>query len=121
MRRDRGGGVEIVLVHRKVYGDWTFPKGKLDDGETEEQAAVREVEEETGLRCRLVRELGLTAYRDGRGRSKTVRYWEMEPLDGVLRAAHEIDDARWVEVDAADGLLSYARDRDLLGRFATGA
>jgi 8-oxo-dGTP diphosphatase len=57
-RHGEGGGVEIVLVHRPVYDDWSFPKGKLDPGETEAQAALREVQEETGLRCRLGREVG---------------------------------------------------------------
>ena len=61
-RREEGGGVEIVLVHRPAYDDWSFPKGKLDPGETEAQAAVREVQEETGLRCRLGREVGTSAY-----------------------------------------------------------
>jgi 8-oxo-dGTP pyrophosphatase MutT (NUDIX family) len=115
-RRGPGGTVEVVLVHRPAYDDWTFPKGKLDDGETEADAAVREVEEETGLRARLGRELTTTSYHDSRGRPKTVRYWEMTPVAGVLRPAHEIDDARWVPVDEAAHMLTYARDRDLLAR-----
>ena len=71
-------GPEVLLVHRPAYDDWTFPKGKLDRGETEEECALREVEEETGLRCTLGRELGSTTYRDGKGRRKRVRYWLME-------------------------------------------
>ena len=110
------GAVEVVLVHRPAYDDWTFPKGKLDDGETEADAALREVEEETGLRARLGRELATTSYRDSRGRAKTVRYWEMTPVAGVLRPANEVDDARWVPVDEAARMLSYARDRELLAR-----
>ena len=108
--------VEVVLVHRPAYDDWTFPKGKLDDGETEADAALREVEEETGLRARLGRELATTSYRDSRGRTKTVRYWEMTPVAGVLQPANEVDDARWVPVDEATRMLSYARDRELLAR-----
>ena len=110
------GGVEIVLVHRSAYDDWAFPKGKLNAGETEAEAALREVEEETGLRCRLGRELGTTAYRDSRGRPKTVRYWEMTPVGGVLAAANEIDDARWIGLAEAPDALTYPRDRELLGK-----
>jgi 8-oxo-dGTP diphosphatase len=113
-RRSEDGLVEIVLVHRPAYDDWSFPKGKLERGESEPSAALREVEEETGLRCRLIREVGVTAYRDSRGRSKTVRYWEMAPIGGVLAAANEIDEVRWVALGAASEELSYARDRELL-------
>ncbi|HEX5882675.1 MAG TPA: NUDIX hydrolase, partial [Actinomycetota bacterium] len=95
-RRGQGGVVEIVLIHRPAYDDWSFPKGKLHPGETEAQAALREVEEETGLRCRLGREVGTAAYRDPKRRPKTVRYWEMTPAAGTLGAANEVDDARWV-------------------------
>ena len=75
-RQDEGGGFEIVLVHRQAYDDWSFPKGKLDRDETEAQAALREVQEETGLWCRSGREVGTTSYRDPKRRPKTVRYWE---------------------------------------------
>jgi 8-oxo-dGTP diphosphatase len=115
-RRRAGGPVEVVLVHRPAYDDWTFPKGKLDADETDAEAAVREVEEETGLRTRLVRDLGTTSYHDSRGRPQTVRYWEMTPLDGVLGPANEVDDARWVPLEEAAGMLTYARDRKLLLR-----
>ena len=116
-RRGQGGDVDIVLVHRLAYDDWTFPKGKLHDGETEEDAALREVEEETGLRCRLDRDLGLSSYRDARGRPKTVRYWTMTAIDGILAPAHEIDDARWLPLDVASATLSYPRDREVIARF----
>jgi 8-oxo-dGTP diphosphatase len=115
-RRGADGAVEILLVHRPAYDDWTFPKGKLEAGEREEDAAVREVEEETGLRCRLERELATTRYRDARGRPKTVRYWLMTPVDGTLAAANEVDEARFVAVAVAHGLLTYERDRELLDR-----
>jgi len=112
--RNRGGAVEIVLVHRPAYDDWAFPKGKLHRGESEREAALREVEEETGLRCNLGREVGPTAYRDPRGRPKTVRYWQMEPVGGVLAPANEVDEVRWVALCDAPGRLTYARDRELL-------
>jgi 8-oxo-dGTP diphosphatase len=108
--------VEIVLVHRPAYDDWAFPKGKLHRGETEEEAALREVEEETGLRCRLGAEIGTSAYHDSRGRPKTVRYWRMAPVGGALAPANEVDDARWVPLTDADGLLSYERDIELLSK-----
>ena len=113
-RRGQGGVVEIVLIHRPAYDDWSFPKGKLHPGETEAQAALREVQEETGLRCRLGREVGTTAYRDPKRRPKTVRYWEMTPTAGTLAAANEVDDARWVPLGEAPGLLTYDHDRRLL-------
>jgi 8-oxo-dGTP pyrophosphatase MutT (NUDIX family) len=113
-RRGADGADEILVVHRPAYDDWSFPKGKLEPGESEEDAAVREVEEETGLCCRLEREVATTRYRDGSGRPKTVRYWLMTPLGGALAAAHEIDEARFVPVSEAAGLLSYERDRELL-------
>jgi 8-oxo-dGTP pyrophosphatase MutT (NUDIX family) len=72
------------------------------------------VEEETGLRCHLTREVGVTAYRDSRGRSKTVRYWEMAPVGGVLAPANEIDEVRWVALGDASKQLTYERDRELL-------
>ena len=113
-RRREDGTLEVVVVHRVAYDDWTFPKGKAHEGETDEETALREVEEETSLRCRLGRELGSTSYRDPRGRPKYVRYWEMSVLDGDLQPANEIDDARWCAVSEARSLLTYDRDRSLL-------
>jgi 8-oxo-dGTP diphosphatase len=114
-RRGDDGGAEIALVHRSAYNDWTFPKGKLDPGESEPQAALREVEEETSLICSLGREAGVTSYRDSAGRPKTVRYWEMTPVGGALSPANEIDDARWLALAEASVRLTHARDRELLG------
>jgi 8-oxo-dGTP diphosphatase len=108
--------LETVLVHRPAYDDWTLPKGKLLEGESEEEAAVREVEEETGLRCELGPELGTTSYRDAKGRAKTARYWEMTPIGGELGPTDEVDEARWVSLEEAGDLLTYARDRQLLKR-----
>lgn len=109
------GGVEIVVVHRPRYDDWSFPKGKLDKGETYEEAAVREVAEETGLVCELGDELPPTWYRDGKGRLKIVRYWAMRVVGTVpWEPNDEIDQRRWVTVDAAAAMLSYEHDRELL-------
>jgi 8-oxo-dGTP diphosphatase len=104
----------IALVHRPRYDDWAFPKGKLDAGEGWEDAALREVEEETGLRCRLGDELSPTSYRDPKGRAKVVRYWRMEALDGEFEPSHEVDELRWVAPADASALLSYEHDRELL-------
>ena len=107
-------GPEVLLVHRPAYDDWTFPKGKLERGETEEQCALREVEEETGLRCTLGRELESTTYKDGKGRRKRVRYWLMEVESGELGFDNETDDARWLSPGKAAEMLSYSRDIDVL-------
>jgi 8-oxo-dGTP pyrophosphatase MutT (NUDIX family) len=80
------GSPEVLLVHRPRYGDWTIPKGKAAVGETDEECALREVEEETGLRCVLGRELASTEYLDRRNRAKRVRYWEMTPIAGSAGA-----------------------------------
>jgi 8-oxo-dGTP diphosphatase len=118
-RRREDGELEVVVVHRAAYADWTFPKGKLHDGETEDEAALREVEEETSLTCTLGRELGTTGYRDPRDRPKSVRYWEMTVVAGRLAPANEIDGARWCSVPEARELLTYDRDRELLDLLET--
>jgi 8-oxo-dGTP pyrophosphatase MutT (NUDIX family) len=113
LRRGRGRE-RVAVIHRPRYDDWAFPKGKLDDDETLETAALREVEEETGYRCRLVRPLGCTAYVDRRGRDKVACYWVMEPIDGRFRVSDEVDELRWVKIDEALQVLTYPHDRALL-------
>jgi 8-oxo-dGTP diphosphatase len=112
--RDGADGLEVLVVHRPAYGDWTFPKGKCEHGETDEACAVREVEEETGLRCELGDELPSTRYVDGHGRAKVVRYWRLRVVGGELAFEHEVDEARWVTPEAAASLLTYPRDVDVL-------
>ena len=110
---DRDG--RVVLVHRPRYDDWTLPKGKLDPGESFEEAALREVEEETGIRCRLVRELPAAEYPDAKGRQKLVRYWlmEVEAEPGFV-PGREVDEVRRLPMQDALAVLTYARDRDVL-------
>ena len=113
VQRIENGRTEILVVHRPRYDDWTFPKGKADAGESDEDCARREVEEETGLRCRLLSELPSTEYRDHKNRPKVVRYWAMVAEAGEFTPNREVDEVRWVTPDAAVDLLSYDRDRTL--------
>jgi 8-oxo-dGTP diphosphatase len=118
-RRSPAGDVEVLLVHRPRYDDWTVPKGKLDEREGHAEAALREVEEETGLRCRLGPEVAETSYRDRRDRSKRVRYWAMTPVAGDFTPTEEVDEIRWLPLEDARALLTYERDEavlDALGR-----
>jgi 8-oxo-dGTP diphosphatase len=112
--REAGAGVEVLVVHRPRYDDWTFPKGKAEPGESDEDCALREVEEETGLRCELDHELPETSYADAYGRPKRVRYWLMRPVGGKLRFVHEVDDAAWLTQEQAAQRLSYSRDLNVL-------
>ena len=112
--RETPGGLEVLVVHRPQYGDWTFPKGKCEPGESDEACAVREVEEETGLQCVLAQELPSTSYVDGHGHPKRVRYWRLQVVGGEPRFDHEVDEARWVSLGEAERLLTYERDLDVL-------
>jgi 8-oxo-dGTP diphosphatase len=106
---------EILVVHRPKYDDWSLPKGKDDPGETAEQAAIREVEEETGIRCRLVAPLAESRYTLPSGDEKLVTYFAMKPFAEVPWDPNdEVDEVRWVAVADAPGMLTYERDRNLV-------
>jgi 8-oxo-(d)GTP phosphatase len=110
-------GPELGLVHRPRYDDWTFPKGKLDAGETMPFGAVREVAEETGQRVRLGPALADVHYPVAEGH-KLVRYWGAEACGGEFVPGDETDELRWVDVQHAADMLSYRHDLQVLQRFA---
>ena len=109
-------GFEVLLIHRPRYGDWSFPKGKAkSDSESDEDAAVREVEEEVGLRLTLGPELEGTGYRDSKGRQKVVRYWAMElPFGEEPITGDGVDEVAWVSIEDAPGRLTWDRDLAVL-------
>lgn len=113
--RDGPAGIEVAVVHRPRYDDWSLPKGKLDDGEDWAAAALREVEEECGLRCALEDELPATHYEVG-GNPKSVRWWRMRVLEDLGPGAtdDEVDELRWVTREEAEQLLNYPADRATL-------
>ena len=114
VRPSKRGGVEVAVVHRPRYDDWSLPKGKLIGDESPERAALREIEEETGYRCELGEELAPVRYRDREGREKLVRWWRMTPVSGRFAASAEVDELRWLDPEAAAALLDYDHDRMLV-------
>jgi 8-oxo-dGTP pyrophosphatase MutT (NUDIX family) len=103
----------VLLIHRPSRDDWSFPKGKHEPGETDEQCALRELEEEVGLRVRLGERVGETRYDLADGRPKRVAWFRGE-ADGEPQALDNVDEVRWVTPAEAAELLSYDRDRKLL-------
>jgi len=108
--------VEVAIIHRPRYDDWSLPKGKVDPGETEPAAAVREVYEETGHRAHLGRALAAVRYPVLQG-VKRVRYWAARDLGGEFTATAEVDDLVWMPAKDAMGKMSYPHDRKVLRRF----
>jgi 8-oxo-dGTP diphosphatase len=116
---ERDGSVEIAVVHRPKYDDWSLPKGKLERGESSRVAAVREVAEETGFRVELGRRLGRVRYpvRDPEPATKVVGYYAARALDGEFVPGDEVDGLRWLSTDAAPAALSYSHDERILAAF----
>ncbi len=108
-----GGRVEIACIYREARGDWTFPKGKLDAGETFEQAALREVVEETGMFCRVVRFVGTTNYTHRKGKPKIVAYYLMSVNEGEFAPNEEVDELVWLPLEQVRELLTWDRDQEL--------
>jgi 8-oxo-dGTP pyrophosphatase MutT (NUDIX family) len=114
-RRRDDGAVEVLLVHRPRYDDWSLPKGKCADGEPDVRCALREVEEETGLRCDAGDALATVEYVDGRGRPKVVRYWAMTVREDLgFSRNDEVDAVEWLPVAEAAERLSYRHDAGVL-------
>ncbi len=115
-RNSADGGLEFLVVHRPRYDDWSLPKGKLEDGESIEDAARREVLEETGMRVELGAALPATEYVDRHGRPKVVHYWIMTVTGEAppWQPNDEVDGVRWITADEAAKLLSYDHDRRLI-------
>lgn len=103
----------VAIVHRPRYDDWSLPKGHLETGETAEDAALREVFEETGLSCRIIGSAGETQYRDRKGRPKRVRYFSMSITAGSFLVNDEVDELRWIDESGIDE-LSYEFDAELV-------
>jgi 8-oxo-dGTP pyrophosphatase MutT (NUDIX family) len=117
VRRDHADRPEILVVHRPAYDDWSLPKGKVDPGEDDAAAAVREVLEETGVRAEIVADAGTVEYLDRRDRVKVVRYFSMTVNDSQPRDADdEVDLVEWWSLDRARQALTYSHDRDLVRR-----
>jgi len=108
-----GGRVEVACIYREARGDWTFPKGKLEDGETFEQGALREVYEEIGMKCRIVRFIGMTNYTHRKGKPKIVAYYLMNVDDGEFAPNEEVDVLVWLPLEHVRAHLTWERDQEL--------
>jgi len=114
---DGGGSLEVLVIHRPRYDDWTLPKGKVEPGDADLVAtARREVWEETGLTCHLGIDLGDVTY-EVRGRPKVVHYWSMRLESGAFAPNDEVDVVEWLPPEDARDRLGYQRDVEVVDRF----
>ncbi|MWA12075.1 NUDIX hydrolase [Streptomyces sp. BA2] len=116
-RSTSGAGVELALVYRPKWADWSHPKGKLNRGEGAQEAALREVLEETGMTCDLGPELPTAHYVDAQGRPKEVRYWAAEAIGGTFAPNAEVSRLVWLAPEAASERVTRARDAELIADF----
>lgn len=115
IRRKKNGSIRVLLAHRPRYDDWSLPKGKADPGETPEETALREVEEETGVRCRIIAPLGEMEYDTTNGNPKVVRWFAMRPLEQTpFEPNEEVDQIEWLSPEKARKKATYEADARLL-------
>ncbi len=120
---DGPADIEVAIVHRPRYDDWSIPKGKLALGESIVECAIREVFEETGYRVRMGRYLGEAHYMKLSGgveRPKVVYYWALRADGGLFTPTQEVDGLRWLPIDQARSMLTRPTDRDILDHFFEG-
>ena len=103
-----------LLIHRPRYNDWSLPKGKLNEGETHHDAALREVKEETGLVCDVLAKLSPVNYTTPNGNAKQVKYWLMQTRSGDFVKNDEVDDVSWVKRSKAISMLTHVHDQAVL-------
>lgn len=113
VRSVANGRFEVACIFREARGDWTFPKGKLDAGETFEQAALREVHEETGMHCEVIRFVGTTNYTHRKGKPKIVAYYLMNVGEGEFTPNDEVDELVWLPLEQVREHLTWDRDQEL--------
>lgn len=110
--------MEVLLVHRPRYDDWSLPKGKAEPGESDEACALREVREETGITCKLGLYIGEFSYVDKQDRPKVARFWAMRPVSGSFSPNNEVDEVKWLPVADARQVASRSNDADIIERLA---
>lgn len=106
--------VRYLVAHRPRYDDWTMPKGHIEPGEKPRQAALREVHEETGLKCETLAKLSSVSYLLPDGRTKRVRYWLMRPVSGKFKPNSEVDAVTWLKRTATLNLLTYTVEQGVV-------
>lgn len=118
LRRTEGGGLDVLVIQHSMHKGWSFPKGWVEEGETPQQAAVREVEEESGVKAEIIADLPLTRYfyvnREKQRVAKTVTWYLMRYVgEGDQTHAYEVSAVEWIPLEAVHARLTYKNDKDL--------